>query len=131
MDVVLEIMINAPSHKLPPEKDERRYANGDITSVMLASDMGIRAGDIYVPLDVIGAVRLGYLFVIDAPEIDIEVANKVLVDDPDGAVRRNWYVEMDDLNFPLKHETMTFNTLFGICHDKLDPSKTLTDMGVV
>lgn len=138
MDIVLQVFTNASTHDLPAEKHARRSVNEDIFFAMLASDVGTREGDIYTPNDSVGMTNMSFIFIIDTSIVDIENVNLVLVEDAlnqggpvETTVKRNWALNLSGLDLSQKHATITFNEFYARCHDKLNPGKTIEDMGVI
>lgn len=156
MDICLQVFINAPAHELPADKAARRFVNGDIFGAIDAAELGDRVGDTYTMRDEIGTKVYGFIFVTDTPLVDIEAVNDVLTNDafnsdpqytPEGwdeelqeiippqqildNVKRNWAINLDALDISNKHTTIDFVTFNALCHDKLNPDKTLADMGVI
>lgn len=73
MDVCLHVMLTPANHALPQDKADRRLSGGDIIDIFPASAVGTLISNDYMPNDVIGSHRLGFVFIKDVP---ISVLNK-------------------------------------------------------
>ncbi len=68
-DIYLQVVINAATHDLSynPEKEASRLSPGDIIGGGPAADIATLVGNDYIPNDVIGSKRIGFLFIKDVP----------------------------------------------------------------
>ncbi len=96
MDIVLQVFINAPTHKLETAADEAyRYKDGDIFQAFQADTIATKTRDGYVLDYPPNKDRFGYLFVTGAPEMDFKRFNDELNKRPTH-VQVGWDADLDE-----------------------------------
>ena len=115
MDICFQIIINPTTHDLSYDtiKDAARQKAGDVIDVLLATDVGTWDGSDFIPNDVVGSPRCGFVFVVGVPnraikaikeKFFIDYRDPIVVENPDILLRRRFGIRVSSIPLAVRQQ---------------------------